>query len=76
MDLKTMFDGWGTALITTIISLIVASGGIAFFRKGHIHQKQKGGRNSKQRQEVKNSSSKEVTQSQEGGDNSNQNQIA
>lgn len=75
MDLKTMFDGWGTALITTIISLIVASGGIAFFRKGHIHQKQKGGRNSKQRQENKDSSEKNVTQIQHGGDFSEQTQI-
>lgn len=72
-----MFDGWGTALIEFLIGLFRTNGaGHGHHRNGTVRQKQKAGKNAKQRQEVKSSNKKNVSQSQKAGDNSEQNQIA
>lgn len=76
MNLNTMFDGWGTELVSILIGLFVTGGGVCwFYKKGKISQKQKAGNNAKQTQEVKNSQGKNISQVQESGDNSKQIQI-
>lgn len=75
MDIKTIFDGWGTELISIIIGIIIAGGGFIIFKRGRIRQKQKAGANAKQNQMVKDSSEKDVSQKQKAGDNSEQTQI-
>ena len=76
MDFNTIFDGWGTELISILIGLCVAGGGcFLYYKNGKISQKQKAGNNAKQRQEVKSSNKKNVNQYQEAGDNSEQSQI-
>ena len=74
MDLNTIFDGWGTELVSLIICAL-GVGGYCFYKKGKISQKQKAGNNAKQTQEVRNSREKKVCQEQEAGDNSEQIQI-
>jgi lipopolysaccharide/colanic/teichoic acid biosynthesis glycosyltransferase len=75
MDIKTIFDGWGTELISIIIGILIAGGGFVLFKKGRIRQKQKASSYTKQNQMVKDSSEKDVSQKQEAGDNSEQTQI-
>lgn len=72
IDWKTMFDGWGTQLIVTVVALV---GGGMFYRRRKNFQTQKAGNYAKQRQEVTNSDKKEVSQSQEAGDDADQTQI-
>lgn len=75
MDLKTIFDGWGTELVSILVGLLVGGIGYRFYNNGKICQKQKAGNNAKQIQEVKDSLEKSICQSQEAGDNSEQTQI-
>lgn len=76
MDINTIFDGWGTELISILIGLCVAGGGCFwYYKNGKVSQKQKAGKNAKQRQEVKSPDKKNVSQRQEAGDNSEQTQI-
>ena len=76
MDYNTIFDGWGTELISILIGILLA-GGIGFlcYKKGKGTQKQKAGKNSKQFQEIKSSDEKNVKQRQVAGDDSEQTQI-
>ena len=76
MDINTIFDGWGTELISILIGICFA-GGIGFwcYKNGKVTQKQKAGKNSKQHQETKSSYGKNVNQSQVAGDDSEQTQI-
>ena len=74
MDINTIFDGWGTELISILIGLCITSG-IVFYKKGKTSQIQKAGNHSKQRQEVKNGNEKKISQKQKAGDNSEQTQI-
>lgn len=73
-DIKTVFDGWGTQLVAAIVAFIVG-GGIYIYRKGKVSQRQKAGNYAKQSQKIKSSDEKEVSQSQEAGDNADQTQI-
>lgn len=75
MDINTIFDGWGTELISVLVGLCVAGGGFWYYKNGKVTQKQKAGNNAKQRQEVKTSNKKNVNQSQDAGDDSEQTQI-
>ena len=75
MDIKTIFDGWGTELISIIIGIIIAGGGFVLLKIGRIRQKQNAGSFAKQNQMVKDSSEKDVSQKQKAGDNSEQTQI-
>lgn len=75
MDLNTIFDGWGTELVSVLVSLLAAGIGYRFYKNGKICQKQKAGNNAKQKQEVKDSLEKSISQKQEAGDNSEQIQI-
>ena len=75
MDINSIFDGIGTELISILIGLLLAGGGFWCYKNGKVSQKQKAGKNAKQRQEVKTSNRKNVSQSQEAGDDSEQIQI-
>lgn len=75
MDLNTIFDGWGTELVSVLVGLLAAGFGYRFYKNGKICQKQKAGNNAKQKQEVKDSLEKSISQKQEAGDNSEQIQI-
>lgn len=75
MDFNTIFDGWGTELISIIITLCLGGAGLWYYKNGRVSQKQKAGKNAKQRQEVKSSNKKRVSQCQEAGDDSDQTQI-
>lgn len=75
MDLNTIFDGWGTELVSLLVGLLVTGIGYRFYKNGKIYQKQKAGNNAKQKQEIKNSHEKNTSQKQEAGDNSEQTQI-
>jgi hypothetical protein len=75
MDIKTIFDGWGTELISIIVGIIIAGGGFILYKRGTIRQKQKAGNYAKQRQEIKNGDEKNIRQKQKAGDNSEQTQI-
>ncbi len=75
MDLNTIFDGWGTELVSVLVGLLATGIGYSFYKNGRICQKQKAGNNAKQKQEVKNSLEKSTSQKQEAGDNSEQIQI-
>ena len=75
MDFNTAFDGWAIALIIFLITLCIGGVGYQHFKKGKVTQKQKAGNNAKQKQEVKSSDEKNVSQNQEAGDDSNQIQI-
>lgn len=75
MDINTVFDGWGTQLVATIISVILAGGGYCFYKRGKVNQKQKAGDFAKQKQEVTDSQEKNVCQKQKAGDNAGQTQI-
>ena len=75
MDLNTIFDGWGTELVSILVGLLSAGIGYWFYKNGKICQKQKAGNNAKQKQEVKDSLEKSIFQKQEAGDNSEQIQI-
>ena len=74
MDINTIFDGWGTELISIIVGIIIAGGGFVLFKRGRIRQKQKAGVFAKQEQEVTDTSGKDVSQEQKGGDSSEQKQ--
>lgn len=74
-ELKTIFDGWGTELISIIITLCLGGAGLWYYKNGKVSQKQKAGKNTKQRQEVKSPNKKNVSQHQEAGDDSEQTQI-
>ncbi len=75
MDINTIFDGWGTELLSILIGVILMGTGCWYYKKGKIVQNQKAGNNAKQRQEVKDSQEKNICQKQEAGDNSEQTQI-
>lgn len=75
MDLNTIFDGWGTELVSLLVGLLATGIGYRFYKNGQIYQKQKAGNNAKQKQEIKNSHEKNTSQKQEAGDNSEQIQI-
>lgn len=76
MDINSIFDGIGTELISILIGLCVVGGGCFwYYKNGKVVQKQKAGNNAKQRQEVKSSNKKNVSQSQDAGDDSEQTQI-
>lgn len=76
-DIKTAFDGWGVALISSIAALLWGSYKVATRTK--VCQKQKAGDNSNQNQQVGKATIKdcnEIIQKQEAGNNSNQSQSA
>lgn len=73
MDFNTIFDGWGTELISIIIAICIG-GGLWYCKNGKVNQKQKAGNNATQRQEVKSPDKKSVSQSQEAGDDAEQTQ--
>ena len=75
MDFNTIFDGWGTELISILIVSVLTGFGIYHYKKVRVSQKQKAGNHAKQRQEVKNGDEKKVRQKQEAGDDSKQTQI-
>lgn len=75
MDLNTIFDGWGTELVSVLVGLLAVGIGYRFYKNGKICQKQKAGNNAKQKQEIKDSLEKSISQKQEAGDNSEQTQI-
>jgi hypothetical protein len=75
MDLNTIFDGWGTELLSLLICLIFGGIGYHFYKNGTIKQKQEAGNGAEQKQTVKSSKNKKVTQQQKAGDNSKQKQI-
>lgn len=75
MDINTIFDGWGTELVSIIVGIIIAGGGIVLFKRGRIRQKQKAGNFAKQEQEVTDTDGKDVSQEQIAGDNSEQKQM-
>ena len=75
MDINSIFDGIGTELISILIGLCLAGGGFWYYKNGKITQKQKASNNAIQRQEVKSSNKKNVNQSQDAGDDSEQTQI-
>lgn len=58
MDLNTIFDGWGTELVSLLVGLLATGIGYRFYKNGKIYQKQKAGNNAKQKQEIKNSHEK------------------
>lgn len=74
MDFKTIFDGWGTELISILIGLCLAGGGFWYFKNGKVKQEQEAGDGAEQEQEVKSSNKKNVSQSQKAGNNSKQTQ--
>ena len=74
-DCKWIFDGIGTEVIFFILTLLLGGGCFWYYKNGKISQKQKAGKNAKQRQEVKSPDKKNVSQRQEAGDNSEQTQI-
>lgn len=53
MDLNTIFDGWGTELVSLLVGLLATGIGYRFYKNGKIYQKQKAGNNAKQKQEIK-----------------------
>ena len=73
MDLNTIFDGWGTELVSLLVGLLATGIGYRFYKNGKMYQK--AGNNAKQKQEIKNSHEKNTSQKQEAGDNSEQIQI-
>ena len=73
--ISTIFDGWGTEIVGGLIVLIAGFLGCKRYKKYKIKQKQKGGKNSVLRQEIKDSTDKDISQSQKAGDNSNLIQI-
>ena len=75
MDLNTIFDGWGTELVSVLVGLLAVGIGYRFYKNGKICQKQKARNNAKQKQEIKDSLEKSISQKQEAGDNSEQTQI-
>lgn len=75
MDIKTIFDGWGTELVSILITLCMAGLGIGIYKRGKIKQKQKAGDFANQRQEVKDGEGKRILQKQKAGDNAEQTQI-
>lgn len=75
MDWNTIFDGWGTQLVATLIGVILASGGYCLYKRGKVNQKQKARDFAKQKQEVKDSQEKNICQKQKAGDNAEQTQI-
>ena len=75
MDLNTIFDGWGTELISILIGLCLTGFGVWIYKKGRVSQKQKAGDYAKQKQEVKDSQEKNICQKQKAGDNAEQTQI-
>lgn len=75
MDINTIFDGWGTQLLSLLIGVILAGTGCLYYKNGKIKQKQKAGNNATQKQEIKNTEGKKVSQEQNAGDNANQSQI-
>ena len=75
MDFKTIFDGWGTELLSLLICLIFGGIGYRFYKNGTIKQKQEAGNGAEQEQTVESSENKDVTQQQKAGDNSKQKQI-
>lgn len=68
-DLKTMFDGWGTAILGAIIACI--AGGTYFYTKLRVKQKQKAGDRSKQKQKI-NGDAIHIKQTQKAGNDSKQ----
>ena len=52
MDINTIFDGWGTELLSILIGLILVGTGCHYYKNGKIKQKQKAGNNATQKQEV------------------------
>lgn len=75
MDIKTIFDGWGTELISILIGLCLAGAGLWCYKKGKVTQKQKAGNNVEQEQKAGSSDEKEFSQSQEAGDDAKQKQV-
>lgn len=75
MDFNTAFDGWAIALIIFLMTLCIGGVGYQHFKNGKVTQKQKAGNKAIQRQEVKSSNKKNVSQSQDAGDDSEQTQI-
>lgn len=75
MDINTIFDGWGTEIISILISLGIAGLGIGIYKRGKTKQKQKASDFAKQRQEVKSGEGKKIHQKQKAGDHAEQTQI-
>lgn len=75
MDINTVFDGWGTELVSILIALCMAGLGIGIYKRGKVKQKQKAGDFANQRQEVKDGEEKRILQKQKAGDNAEQTQI-
>ena len=70
-NLETIFDGWGTYLISLIITALLGGGAIYCVRKHRIKQKQQAGDRSSQKQSIK-GAAKNIKQSQRAGDDSEQ----
>ncbi|MBP5346665.1 MAG: hypothetical protein J6Y99_10680 [Bacteroidales bacterium] len=75
MDINTIFDGWGTELLSILIGLILVGTGCHYYKNGKIKQKQMAGNNATQKQEARSTKGKKVSQDQDAGDNANQSQI-
>lgn len=74
MDFKTIFDGWGTELISIFVVFLTGAG-YWYYKRGKINQRQKARNNAKQKQIVKDSQEKNICQKQDAIDNSEQTQI-
>jgi hypothetical protein len=77
MDLNTIFDGWGTELLSLLICLIFGGIGYHFYKNGTIKQKQEAGNGAEQKQKVSEKTIKDhndISQSQKAGDNAKQEQ--
>ena len=79
------FDGWGTAFLSCLITILIGGVGFMLVRNTKIKQKQKAGNNSKQKQVFsgydkntpsgKSKKTNIVIQEQTAGDNAEQIQI-
>ncbi len=52
LDLKTIFDGWGTFLIGFLVTLLIGGGVIHAVRKLSVKQNQRAGKRSSQKQRL------------------------
>lgn len=71
------FDGWAIGIIIFILTLLCS--GAAYATRIKVKQKQKAGKNARQKQKVSSATLKDessIVQKQKAGDNSQQEQIA
>ncbi|MBR2506567.1 MAG: hypothetical protein IKB70_06560 [Bacilli bacterium] len=75
MNIDTIFDGWGTEIISIIIGAIISGTTVMLYKKGKVKQKQTAKDYAKQKQVVRRSQEKRVRQKQVAGNNVEQTQI-